>query len=71
MFTSSTRGYTSEWITLDNTEVQDVFITCESYISRMFPYGLGDCKEKPTYFLFKIYSKFGNTNADRIVYNPE
>jgi len=58
LFATSSKGYSNELLTIHNTEVQDVYVSCEKLLGRMFPYGLPTCKEEPANFYFGVYSKY-------------
>jgi len=48
--------HSHELFTIDNTEVQDVYVACEAYPKNMFPssYALRQCKERPVTFFLKV-----------------
>ena len=51
-------GWGLEVVKLTNTEVQDVYISCENYVWRMFPRGLQQCDEHPSNYYFYVYSEY-------------
>lgn len=58
LYADSSDGYAREYFTIDNPEEQDVFVSCEKLLERMFPKGLPTCKEEPVNFWFHIYKKY-------------
>ena len=72
---AATKSYgKKQYITLDNPVVQDVYLTCESFIYRMFPSLGGDqsqCSENPASFGWNIYSKYSASPDDRTKVNQK
>lgn len=72
LYADSEKGFAKEYITIDNTQVQDVFVTCEKLLGRMFPYGLPTCKEEPSNFIFNIFTKYSPYVGEKsIQQNPD